>query len=98
MEIQAPLTSQAGAQGQSASPIKVNVGTISDIETEFNRIYIETKEIVREGDLLYFMNDKGEEVSLSIIKVFKDLNGAIAELRDPQKIQSLKTQATVYAR
>ncbi|MBN2145036.1 MAG: hypothetical protein JW774_10465 [Candidatus Aureabacteria bacterium] len=83
---------------QRSSSIKVNVGTVSDIEPDFNRIYIETKEIVREGDMLYFLTDKGEEVPLSVIKVFKDLNGAIAEIRDPQKIQGLKIQATVYAR
>ena len=76
----------------------LNVGQISQIETEFNRVYLDTTESLQTGDRLFATLQTGEEVALKVLKTYPVLNGAIAEVLEPGKTPILKVQDPVFIR
>ena len=79
------------------SGVKLDVGQVSQIDSDFNRIYIDVKEKVQEGDKVYVKSLQGE-VPFKIVKVIEALNGAVAEALDVQKMTALKVNDLVYVR
>ncbi len=75
--------------------VSIEVGVISQIEPEFSRVFIDTKEILKEGDLLYTPTKDGD-ISLTILKIYPALNGAIAEISEPGLIDNIKIKNKVY--
>lgn len=75
----------------------IEVGTISQIEPEFSRIFIDTKEILKEGDQIFVSTTKGE-APFKIIKVYQSLNGAIAEIQIKDLMKYIKNNEVVYVK
>jgi chromosome segregation ATPase len=81
----------------SSAPMTLDVGTVSQVEPEFSRIFIDTREKVREGDKVYVSTEQGE-VEFSIIRIYEALNGAIAEIKEPAQIRHVEINDRVYVR
>lgn len=80
---------------ETTDRVSIEVGVISQIEPEFSRVFIDTKEILKEGDILYTPTKNGD-ISLTILKIYPALNGAIAEISDPGLIDNIKIKNKVY--
>jgi len=79
----------------SNNRVSIEIGIISQIEPEFSRVFIDTKEILKEGDMLYIPTKEGD-ISLTILKIYPALNGAIAEISNPDFINNIKVKNKVY--
>ncbi len=79
------------------SQLKLEVGVVSQIESEFSRIFIDTKEVLKENELVYINTEAGE-IPFKIIKLYPSLNGAIAETKSKDKMKYIQLKASIYIR
>jgi len=92
-----PETKALPETDSSEDKVTLVIGTVSQVEPEFSRIFIDIKEKIKEGDKVYVSTPKGE-AAFTVIRIYEALNGAIAEIRDPKKIQNVDVNDKVYIR
>lgn len=99
-EIEKSLASPARAEPppeEEPAPTKIEVGHISQIETDLRRVFIDTKEKIKKGDLVFVQTEQGE-VPFKIITVYDDslMKGAIAEIKNRKLLSFIKLNDPAY--
>ena len=76
---------------------KIEIGVIAQIEADFKRVFIDTKEKVKKGDIIYVHTEQGE-APFKIITVYDDslMKGAIAEIKDKKFLENIKLKDPAY--
>ena len=74
----------------------VQAGTVSDVGTDYGRIYIETISSVKKGDILWIKKDDGKSYQFKVIQVLPALSGAIAEIAVPSQINEINKNDPVF--
>ncbi|MBN1521208.1 MAG: hypothetical protein JW928_01640 [Candidatus Aureabacteria bacterium] len=75
----------------------VQTGTVSDVGTDYGRIYIETISSVNKGDVLWVKKDDGKSYQFKVIQVIPALSGAIAEIAVPGQIGEINKNDPVFS-
>ncbi len=78
---------------------KIEIGVVAQIEADFKRVFIDTKEKVNKGDIVYVQTEYGE-APFKIIIVYDDklMKGAIAEIKKKKLLKYIRLKDPAYIR
>ena len=98
-EVKKSVTPPASQPLPAEPKTKIEIGVVAQIEADFRRIFIDTKEKVTKGDIVYIQTEYGE-APFKIITVYDDklMKGAIAEIKKKKLLKYIRLKAPVYIR